>query len=297
MKLLSKLANSSIIDCLTQHPCVHSIRSIIPLFLSIWMNVDLGLDINQTFTYYKHSEDTGSYAKWAKEYATRINSSYIHSVSNIYYYTACVIWIMPPSLLATYFLATYKGPIIVLDLFTEKYLKYEIIFHGGKCYKYFMGILLLPVDILASAIMIYIMVPIASFKNGILLSFQRDQFNAKDYLVFYINSNDLPFWKAFETVGEALPQFILNFIFISSNYEFIVEHETFLGISVPTSVISLVFSGGSLFIGLCDGLPELLREKFLNYIRRNLILICNDTDLFLEKKFVYSKLISQQYTV
>ena len=68
-----------------------------------------------------------------------------------------------------------------------------------------------------------------------------------------IDPQDLPFMKLFEILGEALPQFILTLVFASNNYPFLMDHDTYFDIPIPVSIISLVFSFGSLIMGVISG--------------------------------------------
>ena len=62
----------------------------------------------------------------------------------------------------------------------------------------------------------------------------------------------IPFLKLFENLGEAIPQAILIIVFISNNWDFILYDETSF-IPIPTSCISLIFSVGSIIMGLISG--------------------------------------------
>ena len=67
--------------------------------------------------------------------------------------------------------------------------------------------------------------------------------------------------KFLEIVGEALPQLIINIVFITNNYPYLNENDTYFGIPIPVSIVSAVFSVGSLIIGLKTGFT-LLKNPF-----------------------------------
>ena len=62
---------------------------------------------------------------------------------------------------------------------------------------------------------------------------------------------DMDGHKLFEIVGEALPQFILGLVYIINDWDHVFKHDRlFESQKVPTSVWSIIFSFGSLMIGL-----------------------------------------------
>jgi len=67
-----------------------------------------------------------------------------------------------------------------------------------------------------------------------------------------INADYISFLKLFENLGEAIPQAILIIVFICNNWDFILYDETSF-IPIPTSCLSLIFSVGSIIMGLISG--------------------------------------------
>ena len=66
----------------------------------------------------------------------------------------------------------------------------------------------------------------------------------------------LPGWKAFEFIGEAIPQLTLSIVFMANNYEFMIDTETFIGAKeFEVTLTSMVFSIGSISMGLYSGIP------------------------------------------
>ena len=63
--------------------------------------------------------------------------------------------------------------------------------------------------------------------------------------------DDMDGHKMFEIVGEALPQFILGLVYLSNNWEDVSENDKiFEDQPLPTSLLSLIFSLGTLIIGI-----------------------------------------------
>ena len=63
-----------------------------------------------------------------------------------------------------------------------------------------------------------------------------------------------PAWKLFECVGEAVPQLILAVVYAANNYSYLLEHDDYLGIGIPVTIISCIFSAGSIAMGLISGI-------------------------------------------
>ena len=77
-----------------------------------------------------------------------------------------------------------------------------------------------------------------------------------DKLILNINPPNLLYLKCFEALGEALPQLILNIVFMLNNHEFLINNQTFVGINELTiSLTSMIFSLGSVTYGLYGTLP------------------------------------------
>ena len=60
--------------------------------------------------------------------------------------------------------------------------------------------------------------------------------------------------------GEACPQLILSVVFMANNYDFMNETDTFLGVKeFHVTLTSMIFSLGSISMGLYSGIPVLRR--------------------------------------
>ena len=110
-----------------------------------------------------------------------------------------------------------------------------------------------PFDLLISAIYIYIVIPFASLKSGIIIALTGENDDERK-ITKLIDAKDIPFLKLFENLGEAVPQFIMCLLFIINNFEFIIHEETSNWMPIPISIVSLVFSIGSIMMGLYTGI-------------------------------------------
>ena len=210
--------------------------------------MDIGLDVNQTITYcylIHGFEESGQYHDWALQYKEETNGTRLQTISPGYFYTACVVWIIPP----------------VLDSFSSlafEELSFPHVFNAiFRCNidriqsrkKWFMYY---PLELICSIPIIYVVIPYAALKNGVkhLINGEVDE---NEELIGGINPKMLPLVKLFEIIGEALPQFILTLVFVCNNYPFLKDNDTYFSIPIPVSVISLMFSFGSLIMGVILG--------------------------------------------
>ena len=91
----------------------------------------------------------------------------------------------------------------------------------------------------------------AAFKILLKHEFRDDDAVMNFGWKFPMDSNDLPFWKGFEFIGEAIPQLILAITFIANNHEFMLQNVTVFGIpEFYITLISMIFSVGSIAMGL-----------------------------------------------
>ena len=80
------------------HNCVVIwIKRVMPLLTSLWMEVDMALDVRQTLIYYDHAfNPNGTYASWALEYI-KTTTGTMETVHPGYFYTSIVVWVLPTS--------------------------------------------------------------------------------------------------------------------------------------------------------------------------------------------------------
>ena len=235
---------------------VKAVKRVIRLLTALWMWVDIGLDVNQTITYCHliHGfEESGQYHNWALTYKEETNDTRLQTISPGYFYTACAVWIIPPVLHSFFTLAV--GKLFFPQVFNAIFRCNIDVINGRK--KWFMYY---PLELLSCILFIYVVIPFAALKNGVkhLMNAEVDE---KENLIAFIQPKELPFYKLFEILGEALPQFILTVVFVSNNYPFPMENDPYFGIPIPVSIISLVFSFGSLIMGVLSGINAFRRIR------------------------------------
>ena len=94
--------------CLSQNCFARLIRRLLPLFLAIWHQVDIGLDANQSVTYYQMSYDENSeYQLWALKYQNNTKET-SQGVSSGYFYVALIVWILPPFIFTSFLINSYR---------------------------------------------------------------------------------------------------------------------------------------------------------------------------------------------
>ena len=121
-----------------------------------------------------------------------------------------------------------------------------------------IAILFLPADILAGCLLAYIIIPVTALKSGLIIAW-KGSIDEEKNLVGDIDTSNLPWIKLFEHIGEALPQIILAVVFSSNNFPFLVAKDIIIPY-VPTTLISIIFSCGSLCMGMYTGIKSCLEE-------------------------------------
>ena len=232
---------------------INACKRSLPLLTAIWMLQDIGLDINQTITYYYliHGFDVnGKYHEWALRYKNETNSTRLQTLSAGYFYTTCAVWIIPPILFS--FLPFIKGVMLFPDV-VKAIFKCDIpIIKNRKNWLMFY-----PAELLGSIIFIYILIPFAAMKVG-LKHLLNEEVDDEEKLIACIDPKVLPFFKFWEIIGEALPQAILTVVFALNNFPFLMKFDTYFNIPVPVSILSLVFSIGSLVLGVISGYKSMV---------------------------------------
>ena len=211
--------------------------------------MDIGLDVNQTITYcylIHGFEESGQYYDWALQYKEETNGTRLQTISPGYFYTACVVWIIPPVLFSVFSLS---GGGLWFPVAFKAIFRCDIEEIEGRT----KWLMYYPLELVACTLVIYIVIPCAALQNGVkhLLNKEVDE---NEKLITGINPKVLPFFKLFEILGEALPQFILTLVFAANNFPFLLDNDTYFGIPIPVSIVSLVFSFGSLIMGVISGL-------------------------------------------
>ena len=264
---MEAIANSKIGKSIAKSRPVKFVRRLLPLFLALWVQIDMFLDVRQSITYYSHGTVDGAYAKWALSYQNETNSTYLHSVSNTYLVCASVVWVASPLLLSLCNLWGMREPFATFTILTDTLFDYEVTFfekHFGKRSNIMIGIISLPVDILASSVVIYILIPYMSLRRGIKIAWTGEDYDDEDELLPGFPAMYLTAFKSFEILGEAFPQLVLAVVFTSNNFPFLAESVTYFGVNEFTiSLVSMIFSAGSLCFGLYTGIPEMFRRNLI----------------------------------
>ena len=97
----------------------------------------------------------------------------------------------------------------------------------------------------------YFYLPFLAVYHGVQ-GFYPNKPRSVDRFFIIDDERDLPFLKLFEQFGEALPQFMLGLTFYVNNTYFINTYDNLFGL--PTTLISVIFSGVSVFLGVISGL-------------------------------------------
>ena len=230
------------------------------MFTAIWMQVDVILDIKQTWTYLDYASPNGTYVDWAKNITGKTNSTYEHTVSQGYFLTAMIVWFLTPMLSAVFILLKTKRPLHLLSVILQN--RFELDCDEHFFCKVFLSIFLFPIDFISALVFIYVAIPIITLKCAYKI-LMRHEFSESQDLVnisgFIINSELLPFWMGFEFIGEAVPQLILAIVFVANNPDYMKDAETFIGAKeFETTLISIIFSVGSICMGLYSAILPLI---------------------------------------
>ena len=254
------LKRSRIAKCILSSFIVDFVRRLVPMLQATWVQVDVLLDARQTLTYQKYRDPNGTYTKWAKDHMMETNSTYEHTVSEGYFFAAMAIWLLTPILLALFLWISKKKSLFILNNFFND--KFELRC-DNKYLKALLSVMLIPIDIISAAAVIYLVIPYSSFKLA-YKKLMRHEFSDRDQMVFFeglsMKPEWLPGWKGFEFIGEAIPQLTLSIVFMFNNYEFMIDTETFIGAKeFEVTLTSMIFSIGSIIMGLFSGIPILIK--------------------------------------
>ena len=226
--------------------------------VTLCYGVDIALDIHQTNTYYElfingttQTNDTGYFS------TSNLTSSLVSTPS--YLFAAGAAWICVPLLWSIFsLLIITQNPFSMINRFLNLYLDYEIKLSYGKMGNFVIGVLALPIDIVASAVWLYVMMPYVSLKRALQTAILNRKFDKEDNI-----SVDLPIEGL-----RALPQLILAIIFTVKEYRILRISDEYFDIPVPMSIISIAFSGLSLFIGVLTGASKVM---FFNTLKATMV--------------------------
>ena len=129
----------------------------------------------------------------------------------------------------------------------------EIILNRSRNFSNEGNVFLLLTLLLTMAFFCYICVPILTFVNAVRKLWKGDEWDENKDVVGFSYTR-APFMKLFECVGEAVPQLILAVVYATNNYPYLLEHEDYLGIGIPVTIISCIFSAGSIVMGMISAI-------------------------------------------
>ena len=250
------------------NPCledsfVRLIIRIMPFLLALWHFADIGLDINQSITFYRMAYDNnGSYQNWSLQYQNATSEAYLQTLSPWYFNVGLVIWILP-SLLCTIIFCVHNFS-SDMDKFPGSYTNTcfpeKIKTCGSRlCSVILITVFVIPIGTIVCFLLFYLVFPITLLWNAIHAVVVGDKFSEEKTYGCCFPKKSLIFLKLLEIAGEALPQLILNITFMLNNYPYLAENDVYFGIPVPISVISAIFSIGSLIIGVKSGCKTMNR--------------------------------------
>ena len=239
------------------------ISRLLPLGKAIWMNIDVALDMRQAVKYQEYAYDiNGTYHHWAENNTDPV-TNHTETVSTAYFKSSVVIFFLPPLILS---LSCVVISILGDDLdavacsFTKVLLKKcNIEFeseNGGSCLVIICHPIIFIFDYLFWCLFCYIFVPLTALVIGVKVLFGAEIDPDKDifdFLPFQTSKKYLPRFLLLEHIGEALPQLTLSLIFLINNYPFLLVFDTLFGIPIPISLVSSIFSFGSLCMGFYSG--------------------------------------------
>ena len=248
-------------NLLLQNSLIRLITRILPLFLALWHHVDIVLDVKQSIKYYQMAYGVdGPYQNWALQLQKTSNSTYLQTLSPYYFYVGMVVWILPSFLCAiTFCIYNFGGSKdkfpgrYIMCCFNEKTSTYG----PCLCSIILITIFVLPTGTVICLLVFYLVVPLALLWNAIHALIVGVNFDEEKTYGCLFPKKSLTFLKLLEVAGEALPQLILNITFILKNYPYLLENDIYFSVPVPISVISAVFSIGSLLIAITDGLKAM----------------------------------------
>ena len=154
----------------------------------------------------------------------------------IYFVLAVLTFVAPPVLITIYIIFTYYS----------KYFKSKNAMIFGILPTIIIGFI-------PAFLYLYLYVPFLAVYHGIQ-GFYQDKLASVECFPDIDDPRDITFLKLFEQFGEALPQFMLGMTYYVSNTYFVNTNDNLFDLMLPTTLISMVFSGVSVGLGLICGL-------------------------------------------
>ena len=242
--------------------------------LALWLWADVLLDVRMTRTYYNLS--FGENGTWEEYHPINgTNDGPIEHLSTGYFYGALTSWILPPTISAVviyplWFLGgDWNGNVDMVNYLLQKSCCDKRLPDSSSInivYKFALFVLVLPlhicilaIGVFITAIGIYVLIPLGAIATGLSIVYYKDAKEIKNETLRAFHKY-LPFLKLFEHAGEAVPQLVLSLVFYTNNKDFVDESETYYGINVSITVISIIFSTGSTLFGLVQGIKLFVEE-------------------------------------
>lgn len=232
----------------------------------LWTYVDLGLQINQSITYHQHAalNDNETYRNWESKHPNATDQLYLDNVSPTYFYLIIIVWIATPALGPLWICLIERAPIDSPNIFNGPFVapfmglfymwsfcepfmgpctgRLSESFDESKIFGCPIGCILLFLYFIAVLICFLVMIP-AYYVYVPMLKITKAFKPQKD-----------PLWlSVLDCRIEAIPQLIIATVYFAKNYGHVLEHEDNLGIGLPVTAISCIFSLGSVVIVLITG--------------------------------------------
>ena len=180
------------------------------------------------------------YQLWAQKHKNETNETIQHSVSSGYFYVAIIVWILPPGIISLFLFKAYRFCLCSCkNMISDWICPFPILL---------IKIILLPVDTIIIFLFLYFIFPFLLLFFAICKSIAGEKFS-ENCNCCAISEFIFQYMAFVEILGEALPQFLLNVVFICNNYEYLLANDLYLRFPVPISIVSCVFSLGSLLMG------------------------------------------------
>jgi hypothetical protein len=247
----------------------------LPMFVSVWTYVDVALDGVQTKQYYDYSisgiKNCGNgdiSTDIEKNLTGKMNLNH-HRISSNYFWFSVLSLCLPIfmmnitsySLFGIY--SGYNDP-------NKKALHNCKIFVSSKpiIIRIIFLVLWVPLESFVRAMVIYyVILPFSALYLSIVIAFLGFSNSKELEDIAKLDCCGLCYWtldlisigRLYENIGEAVPQTALSMTFLVNYYHCpeLVTYNLF-GIEIPTSIVSIIFSLGSLAITLLATLPACL---------------------------------------
>ena len=256
-----------------------------PLLHALWLNVDVGFDLRQAVVYREYAfDENGTYHRWAINNSD-LSTNYNQTISHGYFQAWCVIYFLPP--LFPILLCIFCGLVGGYgdegehDAFHEGFSmakmflkKCKIEINTEVCSPYgsasCIGLLCYPflflMEYLIWCLGYNLFTPLVGLAIGFMIALTGDFDQDLEEFPFYLSLYHYHFFVA-------LSQLILSITFLCNNYPFLLAFDTILGFPLPISLISCIFSGGSILMAFILFLKNGIYLQKLTMINNKLVYV------------------------